>query len=184
MATRNGQTSPLGPNSGAVCSCTSSPHQRPAARLPLSVLSHGGLGILAQGFPCAQSAREGRLGHILSVMVKGPGKSAGVHRHRQSQGLLDKPALTTGFILPAKGDVYGSASARTFRSSAKGPFHPDALCRSKLCNPNSCCVPCTAEVHGTGAARGVVLGLWLLERTSPHKSLQRKTGHDKQQRRN
>lgn len=43
-------------------------------------------------------------------------------------------------------------------------------------NPNSCFVSCTAEVHGTGAPRGVVLDLWLLERTNPHKSLQRKTG--------
>lgn len=96
------------------------------------------------------------MGHILSVMVKGPGKSAGVHRHRQSQGLLDKPAPTTGFILPAKGDVYGSASARAFTSSIQMLF------ADQNCVTQTPAVSCTAEVHGTGAARGwyLVSGYW------------------------
>lgn len=76
-------------------------------------------------------------------------------RHRQSRGLLDKPVLATGFILPAKGYVC-RATAPVFRGSVKGPRHQDALCRPNILQPSSFCVSlsCPAEVHVTGAPGG------------------------------
>lgn len=76
----------------------------------------------------------------------------------QSRGLLDKPVLATGFILPAKGYVDG-ATVPVFRGSVKGPRHLDALCRSNILQLNSFCVSCPAEVHGTGPQEG---GTWSL----------------------